>query len=99
VELSIFSSNFCGSYWVVLLRIECSWKILVGVLKKRGSYILWGWEGAMDRLLRCLLKLRTSFSSASDPPILKDLLGLPWWLLCPRLVLLSIIKILIAILL
>jgi hypothetical protein len=67
----------------------------VGVLKKRGSSIRWGWEGAMERLLRGLLKLRTSFYSASDPPIRKDRLALPWWLLWPRLLLLSIIKILI----
>jgi hypothetical protein len=36
-----------------------------------------GWEGAIDRLFRGLLKLRTSFSYASDPPILKDLLAVP----------------------
>jgi hypothetical protein len=33
-------------------------------------------EGAIDLLFRDLLKLRTSFSSASEPPILKDRLAL-----------------------
>lgn len=51
----------------------------------------------MDLLLRCLLKLRTSFSSARDDPILKDLLRLPWWLLRNRFCLLIIIKLIIKI--
>jgi hypothetical protein len=49
----------------------------------------------MERLLRGRLKLFTSFSSASEPPILKERLSVPWWLLCPLRVRPSIIKILI----
>jgi len=47
---------------------------LVGVLKKSGSYMRCGCDGAMERLLRCRLKPLTSFYSANEPPILNDLL-------------------------
>lgn len=50
----------------------------------------WGMEGAIDLLLRALLKLRTSFSSAREPPMRKErLLRASWWLLL-ALVLLSV---------
>ena len=39
----------------------------------------WGWEGVMDLLFLVRLKLLTSFSSAREPPILKERLRVPVW--------------------
>ncbi len=72
MPLSTFSlfSNVVSS--VVLLLAFLSSKNLLGVLKNKGSYILCGIEGAIDLLLRVLLKFLTSFYSANEPPILNE---------------------------
>jgi hypothetical protein len=54
-----------------------------GVLKNKGSSMRWGWDGAMDLLFRGLLKFLTSFYSANEPPILKDLFIDDWYMLLP----------------
>jgi len=52
-----------------------------GVLKNSGSSIRWGWDGGIVSEARGLLKLRTSFSSASEPIFFRKerltLLGAP----------------------
>lgn len=76
MPLSTFSllnpSSSVALFLIVLSSIN-----LLGVLKNNGSYIRWGMDGAMDLLLRVLLKFFTSFYYAKDPPILNDRLREP----------------------